>query len=108
MPLVGRRRPLMRAAMVGGAGYAAGKRRARTEQHEYDQDAAIAQQAPPTAAAAAPAPAPAAPAAAPAPAPAAMSEADRIQALKNLKDLLDTGVLTQAEFDAQKQKLLNS
>ena len=36
-----------------------------------------------------------------------MSDADRIQALKNLKDLLDTGVLTQAEFDAQKQKLLN-
>jgi putative oligomerization/nucleic acid binding protein len=100
MPLVGRRRPLMRAAMVGGAGYAAGKRRARTEQHEYDQDAAIGQQAPPPAAAPPQA-------AAPAPAPAAMSEADRIQALKNLKELLDTGVLTQAEFDAQKQKLLN-
>lgn len=101
MPLVGRRRPLMRAAMVGGAGYAAGKRRARTEQHEYDQDAAIAQEAPPAA--------PAEPAATPAaaPAPAAMSEADRIQALKNLKELLDSGVLTQAEFDAQKQKLLN-
>lgn len=101
MPLIGRRRPLMRAAMVGGAGYAAGKRRARTEQHEYDQDAAIAQEAPPAA--------PAAPAAPPAaaPAPAAMSEADRIQALKNLKELLDSGVLTQAEFDAQKQKLLN-
>jgi hypothetical protein len=98
MPLVGRRRPLMRAAMVGGAGYAAGKRRARTEQHEYDQDAAIGQQAPPPAAA---------PPQAAAPAPAAMSEADRIQALKNLKELLDTGVLTQAEFDAQKQKLLN-
>jgi membrane protease subunit (stomatin/prohibitin family) len=88
----------MRAAMVGGAGYAAGKRRARTEQHEYDQDAAIGQQAPPPAAA---------PPQAAAPAPAAMSEADRIQALKNLKELLDTGVLTQAEFDAQKQKLLN-
>jgi membrane protease subunit (stomatin/prohibitin family) len=88
----------MRAAMVGGAGYAAGKRRARTEQHEYDQDAAIGQQAPPLAAA---------PPQAAAPAPAAMSEADRIQALKNLKELLDTGVLTQAEFDAQKQKLLN-
>jgi hypothetical protein len=99
MPLVGRRRPLMRAAMVGGAGYAAGKRRSRTEQHEYDQDAAIAQQAPPAAAPAAP------PAAAPA--PAAMSDADRIEALKNLKELLDSGVLTQAEFDAQKQKLLN-
>ena len=36
-----------------------------------------------------------------------MSEADRIAALKNLKDLLDSGVLTQAEFDSQKQKLLN-
>jgi hypothetical protein len=85
MPLIGRRRPLLRAAMVGGAGYMAGKARGGTA------DAAAAP-----------------PAAAPAPAPAAMSEADRIQALKNLKDLLDTGVLTQAEFDAQKQKLLNS
>jgi hypothetical protein len=91
----------MRAAMVGGAGYAAGKRRARTEQHEYDQDAQLAgmQQAPPAAA-----PSPAAPAAA---APAATSATDRIEALKNLKDLLDSGVLTQAEFDAQKQQLLN-
>jgi hypothetical protein len=92
----------MRAAMVGGAGYAAGKRRARTEQHEYDQDAQLAgmqqPQAPP---AAAPPPAPAAPA------PAAMSEAEKLEALKNAKELLDSGVLTQAEFDAQKQKLLN-
>jgi len=99
MPLVGRRRPLMRAAMVGGAGYAAGKRRARTEQREYDQDAQLAGMQQPAPAAAAP------PAAAQA--PAAMSEADRIQALKNLKELLDAEVLTQAEFDAQKQKLLN-
>ena len=98
MPLIGRRRPLMRAAMVGGAGYAAGKRRAATEQHEYDQDAQLAgmQQAPP---AVAPPPAAAA--------PAATSAADQIEALKNLKELLDSGVLTQAEFDAQKQKLLN-
>jgi hypothetical protein len=98
MPLIGRRRPLMRAAMVGGAGYAAGKRRARTEQHEYDQDAQLAgtQQAPPPAA-----PPPAAAA------PAATSAADRLEALKNLKELLDSGVLTQAEFDAQKQQLLN-
>jgi putative oligomerization/nucleic acid binding protein len=86
----------MRAAMVGGAGYVAGKRRARTE--EQDAQLAGMQQAPP---AAAPAPAPAAPA------PAAMSATDRIEALKNLKDLLDSGVLTQAEFDAQKQQLLN-
>ena len=102
MPLIGRRRPLMRAAMVGGAGYAAGKRRARTEEHEYEQDAQLAgmQQAP-APPAAAPPPAPAAAA------PAATSAADRIEALKNLKELLDSGVLTQAEFDAQKQQLLN-
>jgi membrane protease subunit (stomatin/prohibitin family) len=88
----------MRAAMVGGAGYAAGKRRARTEEHEYEQDAQLAgmQQAPP---AAAPPPAAAA--------PAATSATDRIEALKNLKELLDSGVLTQAEFDAQKQQVLN-
>jgi hypothetical protein len=91
----------MRAAMVGGAGYAAGKRRARTEQHEYDQDAQLAQQQAPPAAAPPPAPA------APAQAPAAMSEAEKLEALKNAKELLDSGVLTQAEFDAQKQKLLN-
>ena len=32
MPLLGRRRPLSRAAMVGGAGYAVGKHRARKEE----------------------------------------------------------------------------
>ena len=104
MPLVGRRRPLMRAAMVGGAGYAAGKRREAGQQHEAEQDAQLAgmqQAAPPPAPAAAPPPAPAAAA------PAATSAADRIEALKNLKELLDSGVLTQAEFDAQKQQLLN-
>ena len=101
MPLVGRRRPLMRAAMVGGAGYAVGKRRAASQQHEYEQDAQLAdmQQGAPAA--------PPAPAAAPAAPAGPMSEADRVNALKNLKDLLDAGALTQAEFDAQKQKLLN-
>jgi hypothetical protein len=86
--------------MVGGAGYAAGKRVARDQEHEAYQDAALGEMQP-GAQPAAP-PAPAAPAAAP-----PMSDADRIGALKNLKDLLDSGVLTQAEFDAQKQKLLN-
>jgi hypothetical protein len=100
MPLIGRRRPLMRAAMVGGAGYAMGKRRAAAQQHEYEQDAQLAdlQQGAPAAAP----PPPAAPQAA-----GPMTEADRVNALKNLKDLLDAGALTQAEFDAQKQKLLN-
>ena len=50
---------------------------------------------------------PAQPPPATAPAAAPMSESDRIAALKNLKDLLDSGVLTQAEFDAQKQRLLS-
>lgn len=35
-----------------------------------------------------------------------MSEADRIAALKQYKELLDAGVLTQNEFDAKKKQLL--
>jgi Short C-terminal domain len=33
---------------------------------------------------------------------------DMVNQLQNLKKLLDDGVLTQAEFDMQKQKLLSS
>jgi len=84
MPLM-RRRPLMRAAMVGGAGYAIGKR------HE-----AAAQ--------------PAAPPSAPEPAAAepvsgAASEANRIDALTKLKSLLDSGVLTQEQYDSEHARL---
>jgi membrane protease subunit (stomatin/prohibitin family) len=43
--------------------------------------------------------------AAPAAAPAAPAE-DNIAKLNELKGLLDSGVLTQQEFDAQKQKIL--
>jgi putative oligomerization/nucleic acid binding protein len=106
MPLLGRRRPLMRAAMVGGAAYATGKHMQRREQHEYDQDQQLAQQqggyeqAPPPMEAAPPPPAPM-----PAPPPAAPAR-DPIAQLKDLKELLDAGVLTQAEFDTQKQKIL--
>ncbi len=93
-----RRRPLARAAMVGGAGYMAGKHMANKAQAEADQDAQIqdlqAQQqqqqyAPPP-------PAPAAPAVG----------GDMVAQLESLKKLLDEGILTQAEFDMQKQKLL--
>lgn len=88
----------MRAAMVGGAGYAVGKRSQQKAEHEAEQDAQIAstQQGPP--------PQQAAPAQAAA--PAAMSEAERIDALTKLKGLLDGGVLTQEQFEAEKQKLL--
>ena len=43
MPLLGRRRPLSRAAMVGGAGYAVGKHRARKEEEQAEQDATYGQ-----------------------------------------------------------------
>jgi hypothetical protein len=100
MPLL-RRRPLLRAAMVGGTAYAAGKHVQRKQEHEYEQDEQLAevqeQQAPPPQAYAAPPPPPAAP---------AMSSTDMVSALTDLKGLLDAGVLTQAEFDAQKTKIL--
>jgi Short C-terminal domain len=93
-----RRRPLARAAIVGGAGYAAGRHMANTRQAEDDQNAQIAQlqsqQAAPVAAAAPPPPPPAA------------GGADMVAQLESLKKLLDEGILTQAEFDMQKQKLL--
>jgi membrane protease subunit (stomatin/prohibitin family) len=86
----------MRAAMVGGAGYAVGKRRAASQEREAAQDQEIGElqqsQAP-------------APQQAPAAAPVS-SEADRIEALTKLKSLLDSGVLTQEQFDAERQKLL--
>jgi hypothetical protein len=86
--------------MVGGAGYAVGKRAQRKSEHEAEQDAQIQQGQEPQAAPAAAAPPP------PAAAPAAMSEADRIDALTKLKGLLDSGVLTQEQFEAEKAKLL--
>ena len=108
----------MRAAMVGGGAYVAGKHAAANQQREADQSAQIADlQDQQYAAAAPPPPAPpqyappppqyAAPPAAPAPAePPASSEVDPFVALTKLKDLFDAGVLTQEEFDAQKQRIL--
>jgi putative oligomerization/nucleic acid binding protein len=89
MPLIGRRRPLLRAAMVGGAGYVAGKRMSQSQQQEPQP--------------AAPTPPP--PTAAPSAAPVA-SEADRVEALTKLKDLRDSEVLTQEQYEAERQKLL--
>ena len=88
-----RRRPLMRAAVVGGTAYYAGKKVAQGRQAEADQNAQIAdlqqqQQY-----------------AAPTPAPA---QEDSVEKLKQLKGLLDQGVLTQAEFDLEKQKILQN
>ena len=95
-----RRRPLMRAAVVGGSAFAAGRHMANNSNREAAQDEQISEVQ--QAQAAAPAPAPAAAAAAPAP----TSETDKIAALSRLGDMLKSGVLTQAEFDVEKQKVL--
>ena len=98
-----RRRPLARAAVVGGVAYHAGKKGAQNAANEQAQNEQIAdlqaqqQYAPPPQQYAPPAPA----------APAA-GGSDMVTQLENLKKLLDEGVLTQAEFDMQKQKLLSA
>jgi hypothetical protein len=90
-----RRRPLMRAAMVGGTAYAVGKRAQRGQDREYDQEARIeeleAQQY------AAPAAPPVAPSGGP---------TDIAEQLTQLKSLLDQGVLSPDEFASAKAKLL--
>lgn len=94
-----RRRPLMRAAMVGGVAYHAGKKvqqgreqDAMTEERLEDLEAQ--QQQPQQYAA-------------PAPAPAGGMSPEVIEQLKQLAQLKDSGVLTQEEFDQQKRKLLS-
>jgi hypothetical protein len=95
-----RRRPLVRAAVVGGTAYYAGKKVSQNRQAEADQEARIAeleaQQAEQQYAAPAPAPAAEAPA-------AGGGLADEIA---KLKSLLDSGALTQDEFDAAKQRII--
>jgi hypothetical protein len=85
-----RRRPLMRAAMVGGASYYAGKKVQEGREDDAERDARLAQVEAEQAAA-----------------PAAGGVTDEmIEQLGKLGQLHEQGVLTDAEFDAQKQKLL--
>ena len=98
-----RRRPLLGAAVIGGVAYHAGKVRQQNAYQEDEQNQAIAdlqaqqaqqqqyQQAPPQYAP---------PAAAPAAGGGIAGQ------LTQLKGLLDSGVLTQEEFDAAKAKAL--
>jgi hypothetical protein len=92
-----RRRPLLRAAAVGGGAYAMGRRHAENQQDEAGQDQRIgdleSQQ---------PAPA-AAPAAA---APSAGISSDAMQKLQELAKLHEQGILTDDEFTTQKERLL--
>jgi len=95
-----RRRPLMRAAMVGGTAYAVGKHAQRSNYREEDQEARLEQletqqaqqqyaQAPVTA-------------------PPGGGPTDIAEKLTQLKSLQDQGVLTPEEFAAAKAKLLSS
>src|SRR4051794_10304634 len=103
---MGRRRPLMRAAMVGGVAYHAGKKvqQGREEDAYRDQQIDDLQQqqyqqqqqqqyAPP-------------PQAPPPPAPNLGVSDDSIQQLKQLADLKAQGILTDEEFAEQKRKIL--
>jgi pyruvate/2-oxoglutarate dehydrogenase complex dihydrolipoamide acyltransferase (E2) component len=93
---------LKTAAKVAVASSVHGRIQRRQQQRWAAQDQRAAAAAPP-----APAPAaapPSAPAAAPAP-PTDMG--DRLTQLKQLGELLSAGVLTQAEFEQQKARILS-
>lgn len=99
MPLMGvRGRRLVGAAVVGGAAYHMGKSAANAQAHEQAQDAQIQQMQAQQQTAAQPAYA--------APAPTAAPGTDVTAELQKLAQLHQSGVLTDAEFAAAKQKLL--
>jgi Short C-terminal domain len=88
-----RRRPLLRAAMVGGVAYHAGKKVQEGREADYDQEQRIADLEAQQSATAQPA------------APAAAPQVD-IEQLQKLAELKDQGILTEAEFEVQKAKIL--
>ncbi len=93
MPLM-RRRPLLRAAAVGGGAYIAGRHGAKASQRESEQDQRISGLEGGSAGGA------------PAPAASGGLSADNMTRLKELADLHTQGVLTDEEFTEQKQRLL--
>lgn len=92
MPLL-RRRPLLRAAAVGGGAYMYGKHRADVEAEQQEQAYAQGQQ---QAFASAPQ----------APAPATGITSDDTARLEELGRLHEQGILTDEEFAAQKARIL--
>jgi hypothetical protein len=102
MPFV-RRRPLLRAAVVGGAAYHAGKRVQEGRDADYERDARMdemeQQQAMMMQQQAA--------AASPAPAGGGITD-DAIAQIQKLGELKTQGLLTDEEFEAQKRKLLGA
>ena len=108
-----RRRPLLRAAAIGGGAYVAGRSMGRAaEQRQYaeaEQNERIAaleqQQPPPYQQQPPPYQQPAPP---PAPAPTAPAAPSMLDQLNQLSTLHQQGALTDEEFAAAKAKLLGS
>ena len=98
MPLFMRRRPLLRAAAVGGGAYMYGKHRAEVEQEDQAQAYYQGQQS------AMAAPQPAAGSAQPA---GGVSSED-VARLEQLGKLHEQGILTDEEFAQQKAAILGS
>ena len=96
MPIL-RRRPVLRAAAIGGGAYMVGKRRQPAQEREQEEQAQTSQTSQPDAQRSAPP--------AGAPRPGGMSDA-AIQRLEQLGKLRDQGVLTDEEFKEQKAALL--
>jgi hypothetical protein len=97
MPFM-RRRPLLRAAAIGGGAYMAGKHRANAEAEQQEQAYAAGQQSM--------APPPPPPPVAPAPPPMRGTSPDDIARLQQLGQLHEQGVLTDEEFQRQKTLIL--
>lgn len=106
-----RGRRILRTAAIGGAGYMVGSSRAKGAAREQEQNKQIAElQAQQAAAQQQAQPVQAAPpTTAPAPPPAAgMSMDEKMAQLKQLGELKNSGILTEAEFEVQKAKILAS
>jgi Short C-terminal domain len=103
MPLI-RRRPLLRAAAIGGGAYAMGKHNVRAQQEMQDQAFYEGQQSAVTPAPPPQAPAPA-PGAAASPGSGGVSDAD-VARLQELGKLREQGILTDEEFARQKALIL--
>jgi hypothetical protein len=96
-------RGVARTAVVAGTATAVSNRVSRRQGNRWAQQQESQQPAPQQAPAPTYAPAPPPPAAAP-----ATSSTDRVAALKDLADLKAAGVLTELEFEREKERILAS
>src|SRR5688572_4256805 len=99
MIFIRRRRPLARAAVVGGLAYGAGRHAANSANRENEQEARINELEASQAEAAA---------GVKGGTTTAVPQVDITSKLQELATMKSQGLLTQEEYDAAKQKLLNT